>query len=224
MLHTCKSKVWKFSEILILDRNKWNSESLVNGVKCMIDYMWISANITDDYRLSVIITDYLLLELIICDYHRLSAINTDYCNYYWLPPIKLLLNLCLCNLFKWCLKLDDIPFCDTLVVLIVIGMKGYKHPTSFCRFFFVKSIRTWIISEKLIFVKVKWWFWRWFLHVFFALRDRKLYILSRLQKCALRTLLSLAELDYKVERKKKRPKCTKSTAERPERAKDTLLH
>ena len=132
MLHTCKTKVWKFSEILILDRNKWNSESLVNGVKCMIDYMWISANITDDYRLSVIITDYLLLELIICDYHRLSAINTDYCNYYWLPPIKLLLNLCLCNLFKWCLKLDDIPFCDTLVILIVIG---YKHQISFCHFF-----------------------------------------------------------------------------------------
>ena len=38
-------------------------------------------------------------------------------------------------------------------------------------------------------------------------RSRKVYILSRLQKCALRTLLSLAELDYKVERKKKDSLC-----------------
>ena len=38
-------------------------------------------------------------------------------------------------------------------------------------------------------------------------RSRKVYILSRLQKCALRTLLSLAELDYKVERRKKDSLC-----------------
>ena len=38
-------------------------------------------------------------------------------------------------------------------------------------------------------------------------RSRKVYILSMLQKCALRTLLSLAELDYKVERKKKDSLC-----------------
>ena len=38
-------------------------------------------------------------------------------------------------------------------------------------------------------------------------RSRKVYILSMLQKCALRTLLSLAELDYKVERRKKDSLC-----------------